>query len=93
YPMTEPAATAKRRAIARRQVSRALWYVRADAAELRIATLPPPAAGHALVRTHYSGISRGTERLVFSGAVPESEYERMRAPLQDGTFPFPVKYG
>jgi len=41
----------------------------------------------------WSGISRGTERLVFSGEVPASEFTRMRAPLQDGDFPFPVKYG
>ncbi|WP_335904813.1 MULTISPECIES: zinc-binding alcohol dehydrogenase [unclassified Bosea (in: a-proteobacteria)] len=45
------------------------------------------------MRTLWSGISRGTERLVFDGRVPESEYERMRAPLQQGAFPFPVKYG
>ncbi|WP_376092480.1 zinc-binding alcohol dehydrogenase [Roseomonas sp. CCTCC AB2023176] len=38
-------------------------------------------------------MSRGTERLVFSGRVPEGEWERMRAPLQAGAFPFPVKYG
>ena len=46
-----------------------------------------------LVRTLFSGISRGTESLVFAGQVPESEYERMRAPHQSGQFPFPVKYG
>jgi NADPH:quinone reductase-like Zn-dependent oxidoreductase len=45
------------------------------------------------VRGTLSALSRGTERLIFSGGVPESEYERMRAPLMDGTFPFPVKYG
>ena len=45
------------------------------------------------VRTLWSGISRGTERLVASGRVPVAEYERMRAPMQEGTFPFPVKYG
>ncbi len=28
-----------------------------------------------------------------SGRVPVAEYERMRAPMQEGTFPFPVKYG
>src|SRR5262249_27555413 len=38
-------------------------------------------------------ISRGTERLVATGRVPASEYERMRAPLMAGAFPFPVKYG
>ncbi|MEM9059230.1 MAG: zinc-binding alcohol dehydrogenase [Pseudomonadota bacterium] len=46
-----------------------------------------------LVRALYSGISRGTERLVFNGKVPESEFTRMRAPLQVGDFPFPVRYG
>lgn len=46
-----------------------------------------------LIRTTYSGLSRGTERLVFEGRLPESEWGRMRAPHQSGDFPFPVKYG
>ena len=46
-----------------------------------------------LVRTLWSGISRGTERLVFEGRVPPGEYGRMASPLQEGEFPFPVKYG
>ncbi len=45
------------------------------------------------VRSLWSGISRGTERLVFEGRVPVSEYGRMRAPFQAGDFPFPVIYG
>ena len=45
------------------------------------------------LQTLYTAISRGTERLVFEGRVPESEEERMRAPAQEGAFPFPVKYG
>ncbi len=45
------------------------------------------------VRTLYSGISRGTESLVFANQVPESQYNTMRAPFQEGDFPFPVKYG
>jgi len=56
---------------------------------------PLPIAGptDATVRTLYTGVSRGTESLVFSGAVPESERARMRAPFQAGEFPAPVKYG
>ena len=46
-----------------------------------------------LVRALYSGISRGTESLVFGGRVPASERDRMRAPFQSGDFPAPVKYG
>ncbi|MFC4261127.1 zinc-binding alcohol dehydrogenase [Marinobacter lacisalsi] len=45
------------------------------------------------VETLYSGISRGTEALVFNGQVPESEYQRMRAPFQQGDFPGPVRFG
>ncbi|GAA5152790.1 zinc-binding alcohol dehydrogenase [Pseudonocardia eucalypti] len=54
-----------------------------------------PASGRdeVRVRTLYSGVSRGTETLVFRGGVPESQFTRMRAPFQDGEFPAPVKYG
>jgi hypothetical protein len=45
------------------------------------------------VRTRFTGISRGTEGIVFRGEVPSSEFARMRAPFQDGDFPAPVKYG
>jgi NADPH:quinone reductase-like Zn-dependent oxidoreductase len=51
------------------------------------------AKANVLIRTLYSGLSRGTERLVFEGRLPESEWARMRAPFQEGDFPFPVKYG
>lgn len=47
----------------------------------------------ARVKMLYSGVSRGTERLVFEGRIPESEYARMRAPFQEGDFPYPVSYG
>jgi threonine dehydrogenase-like Zn-dependent dehydrogenase len=46
-----------------------------------------------LVRTLVSGVSRGTETLVFRGGVPESQYDVMRAPFQEGELPGPVKYG
>jgi threonine dehydrogenase-like Zn-dependent dehydrogenase len=46
-----------------------------------------------LIRTLWSGMSRGTERLVHEGRVPPSEGERMRAPFQEGDFSFPLKYG
>lgn len=82
-----------RRSAGSKRVSRAVWYSGPGKVELRTASVSPPAPGEALVRTLYSGVSRGTERLVLSGAVGESEWERMKAPLQEGKFPFPVKYG
>ncbi|MBX3514375.1 MAG: zinc-binding alcohol dehydrogenase [Xanthobacteraceae bacterium] len=62
-------------------------------AELRPATIGDLRPGDALVRSLYSGLSRGTERLIFEGKVPEMEWSRMKAPAQEGEFPFPVKYG
>lgn len=73
-------------------VATSLWYERPGVVDLRRQSVSP-AAGCAIVRATWSAISRGTERLVFSGRVPASEYERMRAPFQAGEFPFPVKYG
>lgn len=73
--------------------ARALWYVAPGVAELRACSEREPDPDEVLVRTLYSGLSRGTERLVFHGRVPKSEWERMRAPAQAGDFPFPVKYG
>jgi NADPH:quinone reductase-like Zn-dependent oxidoreductase len=82
-----------RRSAGKTRVARALWYAREGVVELRNARLEPPARNEARVRTLFSGISRGTERLVFEGSVGESEWQRMRAPHQEGAFPFPVKYG
>ncbi|MBO1074773.1 zinc-dependent alcohol dehydrogenase [Roseomonas marmotae] len=73
--------------------ARAFWITAPGQGEIREEILPPPAEGQALVRAEASGISRGTERLVLHGHVPESQWPVMRAPLQAGDFPFPVKYG
>ena len=73
--------------------ARAFWIAAPGAGEIRPEPLPRPAAGDVVVRALYSGISRGTEALVFRGEVPASEAARMRAPFQAGDFPAPVKYG
>jgi threonine dehydrogenase-like Zn-dependent dehydrogenase len=73
--------------------ARALWYVSAGHAELREAPLRAPGPDEVVVRTRWSALSRGTESLVSAGAVPMAERLRMRAPFQEGDFPFPVKYG
>lgn len=71
----------------------ACWLAEPGRAELRQQTLHRPGAGEVQVRTLHSAISRGTEMLVFHGRVPPSEFDRMRAPFQEGDFPAPVKYG
>jgi 2-desacetyl-2-hydroxyethyl bacteriochlorophyllide A dehydrogenase len=73
--------------------ARAFWLRSPGEGEIRPAALPDPGPDEILVRTRYTGISRGTETLVFTGHVPASQYTAMRAPFQEGDFPAPVKYG
>lgn len=75
------------------KTSTALWIESERACALRTEELQPADTSEVLVRSLYSGISRGTESLIFNGAVPPSEFERMRGPHMQGNFPFPVKYG
>lgn len=74
-------------------LAQACWLTEPGHAELLTETLPEAGPDQVLVRALHSGISRGTETLVFRGEVPDSEFERMRAPFQSGDFPAPVKYG
>ena len=78
--------------------ARALFYDAPSSANIRTVEIPlltedDGAEADVRIRTLFSGLSRGTERLVFQGRLPESEWLRMRAPHQMGDFPFPVKYG
>lgn len=88
--MIEPAMAAK---ASGKTVATALWYVGPRECVLNEVELAKAGPQDCVVRTLWSGVSRGTERLVFEGRVPVSEHERMRAPFQEGAFPFPVKYG
>ncbi len=71
----------------------ALWFDRAYQCALRRELLPPVQKDEVRLQALFSGISRGTEALVFSGKVPVTEFERMRGPHQQGEMSFPVKYG
>lgn len=75
------------------RIAHAFWLRAPGRGEIRAVGLPEPGPDDVLVRTVRSGISRGTETLVFRGGVPQDERERMRAPFQEGDFPGPVKYG
>ncbi|MGW2830132.1 dehydrogenase [Streptomyces sp. NPDC001286] len=75
------------------RVARAFWLDRPGEGRIRDVDLPEPAEGEVVVRSLFSGVSRGTETLVFRGGVPESQHAAMRAPFQEGDFPAPVKYG
>lgn len=75
------------------RTARAFWFTSCGKGDIRPVELPEPAAGEVLVRTLHSGVSRGTETLVLRGGVPENQHAVMRAPFQEGDFPWPVKYG
>lgn len=79
--------------VAKKTTATAFWVTSPAQGELRSEQLATPTKNEVQIRTLYSGISRGTESLVFNGRVPESEFSRMRAPFQSGKFPTPVKYG
>ncbi|HEY1508041.1 MAG TPA: zinc-binding alcohol dehydrogenase [Solirubrobacteraceae bacterium] len=71
----------------------AFWLREPGVGEIRAVTLPEPGRDDVMVRTLRSGVSRGTETLVFRGGVPPAQYAAMRAPFQEGEFPGPIKYG
>ena len=71
----------------------AFWVEEPGVGALRRQPLAEVGDGEVLVRTLYTGVSRGTESTVFRGGVPASQRDRMRAPFQEGDFPGPVKYG
>ncbi|MEJ3654334.1 zinc-binding alcohol dehydrogenase [Actinomycetes bacterium KLBMP 9759] len=75
------------------RTARSFWLRAPGEGEIRTAELPQPGPDDVLVRTLFSGVSRGTETLVFRGGVPASQHTAMRAPFQEGDFPAPVKYG
>jgi threonine dehydrogenase-like Zn-dependent dehydrogenase len=75
------------------RTTRGFWLRAPGQGEIRTVALPPTGPDDVEVRTLYSGISRGTESLVFSGHVPRSQFTVMRAPFQEGDFPGPLKYG
>jgi 2-desacetyl-2-hydroxyethyl bacteriochlorophyllide A dehydrogenase len=75
------------------RTAHAFWLSAPGHGEIRAVELREPGPDDVVVRTIRSGISRGTETLVFRGGVPPEQHTRMRAPFQDGDFPGPIKYG
>ena len=74
-------------------LARAYWVQEPGKGQIVATQLVDPGPDEVMVKALFSGISRGSESLVFMGNVPPSEYQTMRAPFQEGNFPGPVKYG
>jgi len=75
------------------RTAHAFWLKAPGEGEIRLVAVPEPGPEDVVVRTLFSGVSRGTETLVFRGGVPQSQATIMRAPFQEGEFPAPVRYG
>src|SRR5215203_7193570 len=69
----------------------ALWFTALRTATLRTETVPPPGPGEVRVETIASGVSAGTELLVYRGEVPQDL--RLDLPTFAGSYKFPIKYG
>lgn len=91
--MTTGTTTGAPRFTGGRRSARAFWSSGRGTGEIRTVELPGTGPGDVLVRAVCSGVSRGTEAMVWSGRVPVGARASMRAPFQDGDFPGPVKYG
>ena len=75
------------------QPARAFWVTAPREGKILDETLPSPAPDDAVVRTRYSGISRGTESLVFAGACAGERTAAHARAVSGGGVPAPVKYG
>src|SRR5690348_542845 len=73
--------------------ARALFHTAPRCVEIRELPTPRPAAGEVLVRTLCSGISSGTERLVYRGEVPADMALDDTIDALGGAFCYPFAYG
>jgi threonine dehydrogenase-like Zn-dependent dehydrogenase len=73
--------------------ARALFHTAPRCVEIREVPAPRPAAGEVIVRTLCSGISGGTERLVYRGEVPADLALDDTLDALGGTFSYPFAYG
>jgi threonine dehydrogenase-like Zn-dependent dehydrogenase len=73
--------------------ARALFHTGPRRVEIRELPPPRPAAGEVLVRTLSSGISGGTERLVYRGEIPADLALDDTIDALGGTFSYPFAYG
>jgi threonine dehydrogenase-like Zn-dependent dehydrogenase len=71
--------------------ARALWIASEGRAELRAAEAPPPSPNEIRVKAIASGISTGTEMVLYRGLGPAGQ--AMTPSTCEGSWALPVKYG
>lgn len=71
-----------------------LWHVSETKSELRDVVLETSTnTDLVLVKSLYSNISIGTEKMVANGEIPEDIWAKMQVPYQLGNFDLPISYG
>lgn len=73
--------------------SRRLYFTAPGQVELHESVLPPPGPGEVLVETVLSGISQGSEMLVYEGHVPPDLRLDDQIPSLPNQFQYPFPYG
>ena len=73
--------------------ARALWFVAPRSVELRTETLRAPGPRDVVVRGLASGVSQGTEMLLYRGEGPEVFDPSLAAPAGAGESTYPRRYG
>ena len=73
--------------------ARALFHTAPRCVEIRELPTPQPSAGEVVVSTLFSGISGGTERLVYRGEVAEGLALDDTIDALGGAFRYPFRYG
>ena len=74
-------------------ITTSLWHISTTESELRQAPLGPKTKEQIIVKSLYSLVSTGTEKLVALGLVPVDLHALMKVPFMGGSFNFPIKYG
>ena len=70
-----------------------VWFASPGAIELRASKVLPPGQGEVRIEALFSGISHGSEMMVYRGEVPDGLALDSTLPTLQGSFSFPVKYG
>ena len=70
-----------------------LYFTGDRSVEVRESAIPEPDNDEVLVRTERSGISSGTELLVYRGDVSQESTRDETIDALDGTFSYPLRYG
>jgi 2-desacetyl-2-hydroxyethyl bacteriochlorophyllide A dehydrogenase len=73
--------------------ARTLYFTEPGVVDLRDESLDPPTGDELLVETHASGISAGSELLVYRGEFPDSLAVDETIDALDGMFEYPISYG